>query len=379
MKENTIYLDCNATTPIEPRVAEIVKKYLIEEFGNAGSRTHKYGNIAKVAVQKAREQIASVVKSKREEVIFTSGATESNNIAIQGLVEYGLKNNKRHIISTSIEHKSILEPLKYLETKEFEITLVSPNKYGQINHNDILNELREDTLLISIMHVNNETGVIQPIAEIANKLKDKDIFLHIDAAQGFGKEIETLQNPRIDMISISGHKLYAPKGIGALITRRRGFNKVPLTPIVYGGGQERGLRAGTLPVHLIAGLGLSAELALKENKKRIKHCQTIKNAAIKAFSGLDYKINGNLNLTIANTLNISFVGLDSEAIMLILKDLVAISNGSACTSQNHEPSHVLKAMGYSDNETQEALRFSWSHLTPMSNWKEIVVRIKNLY
>ncbi len=374
-----IYLDCNSTTPIDPRVAEIVQKYLIEEFGNAGSRTHEYGNNAKVAVQKAREQIASVVQCKREEVIWTSGATESNNIALQGLIEYGNKNNKRHIISTTIEHKSILEPLKYLEKKGFEISLISPDETGKIKSCDILNELREDTLLISMMHINNETGVKQPIAQVAKDLLNSQVFFHIDAAQGFGKDIEALQNQRIDMISISGHKLYSPKGIGALIARRRGFDKVPLTPIVYGGGQERGLRSGTLPVHLIVGFGLSAQLALKENDKRDEYCQKIKDAALKAFSELDYKINGILNDTISSTLNISFSGLDSEAVMLSLKDLLAVSNGSACTSQNYAPSHVLKAMGYSDEECQESLRFSWSYLTEKPNWEAVALRIKDLF
>lgn len=374
-----IYLDCNSTTPIDPRVAEIVQKYLIEEFGNAGSRTHEYGNNAKVAVQKAREQIASVVQCKREEVIWTSGATESNNIALQGLIEYGNKNNKRHIISTTIEHKSILEPLKYLEKKGFEISLISPDETGKIKSCDILNELREDTLLISMMHINNETGVKQPIAQVAKDLLNSQVFFHIDAAQGFGKDIEALQNQRIDMISISGHKLYSPKGIGALIARRRGFDKVPLTPIVYGGGQERGLRSGTLPVHLIVGFGLSAQLALKENDKRDEYCQKIKDAALKAFSELDYKINGILNDTISSTLNISFSGLDSEAVMLSLKDLLAVSNGSACTSQNYAPSHVLKAMGFSDEECQESLRFSWSYLTEKPNWEAVALRIKDLF
>lgn len=373
------YLDCNATTPIEPRIIDIVKKYLLEDIGNAGSRTHEYGNIAKVAVQKARDQVALVVKCKREEVIWTSGATESNNIAIQGLVEHCIRNNKKHIISTTIEHKSVLEPLKQLEKEGFEITLVSPDIYGRINPQDILNELRYDTLLISLMQVNNETGVIQPIAEVAEGLKDSIAYFHVDAAQGFGKDIKALQNPRIDMISISGHKIYAPKGIGALITRRRDFLTPPLTPLVYGGGQERGLRAGTLPVHLIAGLGLSAELALKENSKRIEYCQKIKDDALKAFGELNIKINGDDKRTISNTLNISFIGLDSEAVMLSLKNLVAISNGSACTSHDYGVSHVLKAMNYSDEECQEALRFSWCHLTEKINWEEIGLRIKNLY
>ena len=371
-----LYLDCNATTPLSPEVGEIVSRYLFEDFGNAGSRTHNYGTRAKQAVQNARDQIASLVKAKREEVIFTSGATESNNIAILGLVDYARKNNLTHIITTEIEHKAILEPIMHLQTCGFEVTCLKPDQDGVIDAEDLKNALRDDTFLVSIMHVNNETGVIQPLDEFAAILEGHEAFFHTDAAQGFGKDILPLQNKRIDLISISGHKVYAPKGIGALITRRRGYNSVPLKPIMFGGGQERGIRSGTLPVHLIAGLGRAAELAEKKCETRNKYCQSIKEEALKYLLPLAPKVNG--KNTVSHTLNISFSGIDSEAVILVLKDLVAISNGSACTSQNYEPSHVLKAMGNSDSEAQEALRFSWCYMTPMPDWKEIAERIKGM-
>ena len=373
-----IYLDCNATTPIDPEVKKVTYQYLSEDFGNSGSRTHDYGTKAKQAVQKGRDQIASVVMAKREEVIFTSGATESNNLAILGLIDYAKKNNLKHIITTQIEHKAVLEPCAHLQSMGFEVTYLRPDKNGIIEPNKLQIALRDDTFLVSIMHINNETGTIQPLGEYASILKGHNAFFHTDAAQGFGKEIKALQDKRIDLVSISGHKIYAPKGIGALITRRRGYESIPLVPLMFGGGQERGIRPGTLPVHLIVGLGKAAELAEKECEVRKKHCSKIKEAAFKAFSSLNYNINGDKKNTVPHTLNISFPGLDSEAVILLLKDLVAISNGSACTSQKYEPSHVLKSMGNSDAEAQEALRFSWCYMTEMPNWQEISDRITTL-
>lgn len=371
-----IYLDCNATTPIEPEVADIVELFLVEEFGNSGSRTHEYGTRARQAVQKARDQIASLVKAKREEVLFTSGATESNNIAILGLAEYAAAKGLKHIVTSAIEHKAVLEPIRHLEGEGFKVTYLKPNSDGAIDACQLKENICDSTFLVSIMHVNNETGVIQPIEECAEALKGHKAFFHTDAAQGFGKEILALLNPRIDLISISGHKIYAPKGIGALIARRRGFHSPPLAPIMYGGGQERGIRPGTLPVHLIVGLGKAAELAEKNCESRKQQCQAIKDEALKHLLPLRPKVNG--AHAVPHTLNISFPGVDSEAVMLVLKDLVAISNGSACTSKNYEPSHVLKAMGNTDSEAQEALRFSWCHMTAMPDWREIADRIKGM-
>ena len=256
-----VYLDCNATTPIDSEVEKIFLLFIREEFGNAGSRTHEFGARAKQAVQKARDQVAALVKGQREDVIFTSGATESNNLAILGLREHAEKTGRRHIISTAIEHKAVLEPLEFLAEHGFEITRLKPCAGGAVSADQVAAALQPDTILVSVMHVNNETGIIQPLAEIAKALGTHEAFFHTDAAQGFGKLIPELQNPRIDLISISGHKLYAPKGIGALILRRRGYDHPPLTPLCFGGGQERGLRPGTQPVALIAALGKAAEIA----------------------------------------------------------------------------------------------------------------------
>ena len=267
-----VYLDCNATTPLDLRVKDVVLKYLTVEFGNAGSRTHEFGTAAKQAVQKSRDQVARVVEAKRDEVIFTSGATESNNLSILGIAKYGEEKERRHIISTMIEHKAVLEPLEELVRRGFEVTFLPPTNGGWVDPVAVYDALRKDTLLVSIMHANNETGIIQPIPEITELLADHPAFLHVDAAQGFGKDIEALEDQRIDLISISGHKIFGPKGIGALIARRRGFNRPPLTPLLFGGGQERGLRPGTLPVALVAGLGLASELALKEAPQRSKIC-----------------------------------------------------------------------------------------------------------
>lgn len=228
------------------------------------------------AVPRARDQIAAVVKCQREEVIFTSGATESNNLAILGLREHGEKTGRKHIVSTAIEHNAVLEPLEHLSKHGFEVTLLEPEADGAVSAEKVAAALRSDTLLVSVMHVNNETGIIQPLADIAQALASHDAFFHVDAAQGFGKRIAELQNPRLDLISISGHKIYAPKGIGALVTRRRGCQRPPLTPRCYGGGQERGLRPGTLPVALVVALGTAAELCVKHQTKRTARCQQLK-------------------------------------------------------------------------------------------------------
>ena len=372
------YLDCNATAPIDPEVGKLVTHYVHEEFGNAGSRTHDYGARAKRAVQKAREQVSSVVRAKPDEVVFTSGATESNNLAILGLLRHGQTKKRRHVIATQVEHKAVLEPLVELEKGGFAITLVSPTRGGWVDPEAIRKALRPDTLLVSVMHANNETGVLQPITEIAQVLRDHETFLHVDAAQGFGKDIKPLQNPRVNLISVSGHKIYGPKGVGALITRRRQFTRPPLSPLTFGGGQERGLRPGTLPVPLIAGLGLASELALRYSAQRAEKCSAYKEEVASALESLNPHLNGDPERTQPHVLNLSFPGLDSEAVMVTLKDLVAISNGSACTSQRYEPSHVLRAMGLSDSQIQGAVRLSWCHMTEGPDWSEVAKRVQTL-
>ena len=372
------YLDCNATTPLEPDIFQLMQRFLLEEFGNEGSRTHEFGARAKQAVQKARDQVASVVKCQREEVVFTSGATESNNLALLGLVEFGAANSRRHILSTQIEHKAVLEPLEELEKRGFEVELLEPNEEGWVSAEQVRKRLRKDTLLVSVMHANNETGVLQPIDEIAGLIKDHEAYFHVDAAQTFGKEVEALRNPRIDLVSASAHKIFGPKGIGTLITRRRGFNRVPLKPIAFGGGQERGLRPGTLPVHLIVAFGLACELALKNHAQRLKAVKAFRHSLLKAIEPLGPVFNGDQSKTMAHVVNVSFEGLNSEAAIVGLKELVAISNGSACTSASYSLSHVLKAMKLPDERILSALRLSWCHMTPEVDWTPVVSCIAGL-
>lgn len=363
---------------MDPEVEREFLRYVREDFGNAGSRSHGYGARAKQAVQKARDQVATVVKCQSEDVIFTSGATESNNLALLGLREHGERTGKKHIVTTTIEHKAVLEPVRFLAERGFSVTLINPSSDGAVTSAAVADALRTDTLLVSVMHVNNETGVIQPIEAIATALVKHEAFLHVDAAQGFGKCISDLQNPRIDLTSISGHKIYAPKGIGALIVRRRGYERPPLTPLAFGGGQERGLRPGTLPVALIVALGKAAELALRDGEKWAERCRFIKSEVSAAFAKIGGVPSGDPAKSVASTLNIAIPGLDSEAVMLALKDIIAISNGSACTSQNYAVSHVLAAMRLGEDHIRSALRLSWCHLTPNVDWDLAVSAIQEM-
>ena len=375
----SIYLDCNATTPIEPEVVENMNKYLTTDFGNEGSHTHSFGSVAKKAVQEATDQVVSLVNTSRNEIIFTSGATESNNIAILGLKEFGLKNNKKHIITSAIEHKAVLEPIQELEKIGFEVDIINVDQSGRVNPKDVKNKIREDTLLISIMGVNNETGVVQPLSEIIEIIKDHDCYFHVDAAQMFGKDIDILSNKRIDLISISGHKVFGPKGIGALVTRLRNFNKPPLQPLFFGGGQQAKLRPGTLPVHLIVGLGTAAKIAKKNFKKRQEKNKVIYNQVMKLVKNLNGSLNGDEKYLLGNCINFSVPKVDAEAFMLTTKDLISVSNGSACTSSTYEPSHVIKAMTNDEDKLKGSIRISWCHLTddklPID---DIFSRVKNI-
>lgn len=372
------YLDCNATTPIEPAVLEAMQRAWADSPSNAGSRTHEYGTRAKKAVQTARTQIAEPIGAQADEVIFTSGATESNNIALLGLSAFGERSGRRHIVSTAIEHKAVLEPLEQLEKRGFEITLIAPDGSGAIKPEQVHEAMRGDTLAVSVMYVNNETGVGQPLEEIAGLLEGHEAYFHVDAAQGYGKDNAALANPRIDLVSISSHKVFGPVGVGALIARRRGFKRPPLEPLMFGGGQERGLRPGTLPVPLIIGFGLAAELAAAEAAGRREKCRSIRREAVAALEPLGIVLNGDESLMMPHVLNFSIDGIDSEAVMVALKGLAAISNGSACTSLSYEPSHVLKAMGLSETRTAGAVRVSWCHLTGQVDWPGIAERLRLL-
>ncbi len=372
------YFDCNSTTPVEPEVADLVSTFLTEEYGNSASRTHSYGARAKRAVECSRRSVAAIVGAQLEEVVFTSGATESNNLAILGLRDFGVARGRKHIVSTAIEHRAVLEPLEFLAREGYDVTLLKPGAGGKVEAEQLARVLRPDTLLVTVMHVNNETGVIQPIGDIAQVLESHEAFFHVDAAQSFGKLRGDLENKRIDLISVSGHKIYGPKGVGALVVRRRDYEALPLKPILHGGGQERGLRPGTLPVALIVGLGKAAEMAWADQEKRDARCLEIRRGVLDAFETLGAIQNGISDSTIVSTLNVSIPGLDSEAVMVALKDEISISNGSACTSQSYTESHVLKAMGLDEDQIRGALRLSWCHLTEAPDWKRIVQIIQSL-
>ena len=271
-----------------------------------------------------------------------------------------------------------MEPCAALEQEGFTVTLLPVGAGGFVDPESVRAALRPDTLLVSVMQVNNEIGVRQPINEIAKVMDDHPAYFHTDAAQGFGKDIETLRNPRIDLISISGHKIFAPKGVGALVTRRRGYERPPLQPLMFGGGQERGLRPGTLPVALIAAIGSAAEIALRSQVERQQACRQMRELALTALAPLNPRLTGDQSLVMEHVLNLSFPGLDSEALIVALKDLVAISNGSACTSSSYTPSHVLKAMGMSDDEANTCVRISWCHMTPAVDWEAVADRINSM-
>lgn len=363
----TAYLDFSATTPVLPEVAQLVYQMMVKEYGNADSRTHEYGLAAKRAVEIARAQIAEVVHADKSEVIFTSGATESNNIAILGLRDFANQVGKHHIITSKIEHNAVIQPIKYLEQQGFDVTYLDVLPSGKIDIQHLKSALRDDTFLVSIMHINNETGVIQPILEVCDILSGHDAYFHVDAAQSFGKYPYDLENNRIDFISASGHKIYAPKGVGALIMRRRGFMKPPLAPVFFGGGQERGLRPGTLASPLIAGFGLAASIAKSKSIEWCDYSAKVKSDFLLSLSDIDFDIIG--DDVSPYVLNVSIKGVNSEAAMVKLKGIIAVSNGSACSSKKYETSYVLKAMGLSSEKISSSLRISFG---PMCS--EIPVR-----
>lgn len=373
------YLDNNATTPLDPQVATVVSRFLLEDYGNAGSRTHAFGATAAKAVEDARASVAAVVAARPDEVIFTSGATEANNLALLGLGDAAEATGKRHIVTTSVEHKAVLEPLEYLVKRQgFEVTALPVDERGWPAPDDLATALRPDTLLVSTMHVNNETGVELPLQAYAEVLASHAAWWHVDAAQGFGKRLDALRLGRIDLISVSGHKIFGPKGVGALVARRRGYERPPLSPLMLGGGQERGLRPGTLPVALIAGLGEAARLAVSDHGPRLARCRAIRDDLLTSFSELEYWANGDQDRVVPHVINISVSGVDAEAAIVATRDLVAISNGSACTSSSYEPSHVLTAMRLERERVDGALRISWSHMTPDVDWGAVVDRLAAL-
>jgi cysteine desulfurase len=373
-----IYLDYNATTPLDPRVFEVMKEWYLGPPANSGSRTHVYGQRAKDAVELARVQVAEVIGAKPEEIIFTSGATESNNLAILGLASHGDATGKKHIISTTIEHKAVLEPLVYLSKIGFEIELVPVCKGGYVDPEDVIRRVRDDTLLVSVMHANNETGIIQPVKEIGYALQNSPAYFHIDAAQTFGKEVD-LAEIDFDLLSVSSHKVYGPQGIGALCIKRRGKSRIPVLPTMHGGGQERGLRPGTVPVALAVGFGQASKFVKAEHQDRAKDCRTARDAFLIELKQIEHVVNGDLSKCQNHVVNIRFPGVDSEALMMALRDKISFSNGSACTSDSYDPSHVLTAMGLSDDQANESVRVSWGPGIKSIPGNVVVSKIKELH
>ena len=372
-----VYLDYNASAPINEDVLECMFDVYRNAIGNADSRTHLYGETARNVVETARKQVASLLAVKPDEIFVTSGATESNNIAIQGLREYAQEKGKKHIITTSIEHKAILETVKSMEREGFEVEFVSPDLSGRVDAEKVLSKVRDDTLLVSVMHVNNETGIIQPVKEIGNALKERGTLFHIDATQSCGKLVEEIRDLHYNMLSFSAHKLMGPQGVGVLVLKKNRYKLPPVKNIMYGGQQEHGIRPGTIPVALVAGCGRACEIAEQNYLDNETKLQTIKYDILDSIrqAEIKYKINGDQNYCVNSTLNICFPGVSSEALMLSTKQYCSISNGSACTSQNYSPSYVLTAMGIPEDEIESSVRISWG---PDEKPEEIVKNMEML-
>ena len=354
------YLDYNASAPIDSRVLERMIEIYRSHYGNADSRTHSFGTDAKEIVAESRKTIADILKIDSNDLIFTSGSTESNNMAIVGLLDYALETGRNHFITTAIEHKSVLEAMKYMQSKGCEVDFVAPDESGRVKVSQIIDLVTEKTLLVSMMHVNSETGIIQPIEEVGEALSKTKAYFHIDATQGFGKLNDTLRRTKYNMMSLTAHKLGGPQGVGAIVLRRdKTYRRPPVKPLLFGGQQERGFRPGTTPVALVAGFALAAKLCDQEAAKHMEKCQEIKNTFMASIGSLDYVINGDPQYCIPSTINISFAGVDAESYFVSLKDEYAFSNGSACNSGSHAPSYVLTAMGLDEKRVNEAIRISW--------------------
>ncbi len=356
-----IYLDYQSTTPTDPRVVSAMMPYFTEKFGNPHSRSHSYGWESEEAVEKARKSVARLINAEDKEIIFTSGATESNNLAIKGVARF-YKGQKNHIIVLQTEHKCVLDACRHLELENFEITYLDVLPSGLVDLAKLKSAITDKTVLVSIMAVNNEIGVIQPLEEIGKICRENGVFFHTDIAQAFGKIKIDVNKFNIDLASISGHKIYGPKGIGALYVRKR--PRVKIDPIFNGGGQERGMRSGTLPTPLVVGLGVAAEIALEEMEEEFSRIKNLRDRFLKRIRSevKDIYINGDEDQRYPGNLNISFAYIEGESMILAIKDL-AVSSGSACTSSSLEPSYVLRALGVDVELAHTSIRFGIGRFT----------------
>ena len=350
-----IYMDYSATTPIDPRVADKMIPYLREQFGNPASRSHMYGWTAEKAVEEARGHVAALVNADPREIILTSGATESNNLAIKGAAQF-YKTKGKHIITVKTEHKSVLDTVRELERIGFEATYLEPQDNGLITVEQLAAAVRPDTILVSVMLVNNEIGVIQPIDEIGVFCRSKGIIFHCDAAQATGKVVIDLQKTKVDLMTFTAHKTYGPKGVGALYVCRK--PRVRLEAQMHGGGHERGLRSGTLPTHQIVGMGEAFRIAKEEMDSEIGRIQALRDRLAKGLQEIEeVYINGDMDHRVPHNLNVSFNYVEGESLIMAIKD-IAVSSGSACTSASLEPSYVLRALGRSDELAHSSIRFT---------------------
>lgn len=362
MAQKLIYLDNAATTPVDPRVLEAMLPYYRENFGNSASRNHQFGWVAEEATENARKQVATVINADPKEIIWTSGSTESNNLAILGAARM-YADKGRHLVTSLIEHKAVIDPCKFLQSQGYEVTFLQPDNKGRVSVEQVREALRPDTVLVSLMFANNEIGTIHPIPEIGALCHEKGVLFHTDATQAFGKVPVDVEAMQIDLLSMSAHKIYGPKGVGALYVRRK-KPRVRLEPVIYGGGHERGMRSGTLNVPGIVGFGEAARIAKEEMPAESKRLAGLRD---RMWAGLsehltDIARNGDPQHCLPNILNVSFLYVEGESLMMGFSD-IAVSSGSACTSASLEPSYVLKNIGLGDDLAHSSIRFSLGRFT----------------
>ncbi|MBZ0106841.1 MAG: IscS subfamily cysteine desulfurase [Sulfuricella denitrificans] len=369
-----IYLDYSATTPVDPRVAEKMIPYLTEKFGNPASRSHAFGWEADEAVENARKQVAELVNADPKEIIWTSGATESNNLAIKGAAHF-YSGKGKHLITVATEHKAVLDTCRELERQGFEVTYLIPESNGLLDLDKFTAAIRPDTILASVMYVNNEIGVIQDIPALGEICRSKGVIFHVDSAQASGKVVIDLQKLKVDLMSFSAHKIYGPKGIGALYVRRK--PRIRLEAQMHGGGHERGMRSGTLPTHQIVGMGEAFRLAREEMAAENERMRMLRD---RLYNGLreieEVYVNGDMDNRVPHNLNISFSFVEGESLIMAIKDL-AVSSGSACTSASLEPSYVLKSLGHSDELAHSSIRFSIGRFTTEEEIDYAIQLLKN--